>query len=109
LTVSSIIQKSTATCTDISIRVHAYPHPQHIKVLKQIIYIKYGSGMQSEVVYSLNHDLTASLVLDRTLNIPKIHLHLHRYQHKGAPISPSTAYKGAETHYIYIIWKWDAE
>jgi hypothetical protein len=57
--------------------------------------------MQSEVVYSLNHDLTASLVLDHTLNFPKIHLNLHGYQHKGAPISPSTAYKGAETLYIY--------
>ena len=66
--------------------------------------------MQSEVVYSLNYDLTASLVPDRSnFNIPKIHPHLHRYQHKGAPISPSTAYKGAETLYAYIIWKWDGE
>jgi hypothetical protein len=54
--------------------VHPYPHPQHIKVLKHNIYIYYGSGMQSEVVYSLNHDLTASIVFNHTLNFPKIYL-----------------------------------
>ncbi len=62
-----------------------------------------------EVAHSLNHDLTASLVLNLTLNFPKIHLHLYRYQHKGAPISPFTAYKSAETQCICITWKWDAE
>ena len=35
--------------------------------------------MESEVVYSLNHDLTASIVFNHTLNYPKIYLHLHRY------------------------------
>ena len=65
--------------------------------------------MQSEVVYSINHDLAASIVFDQTLNFPKIRYYLHRYQHKGAPIPPSTAYKGAETLYVCIIWKWDAE
>ena len=64
--------------------------------------------MQSEVVYSLNHDLTASFVFNHTLNFQKIYLHLHRYLHKGAPISPFTAYKVFEIQYIYIIWKWDA-
>ena len=47
--------------------------------------------MQSEVVYSLNHDLTASIVFNHTLNFQKIYLHQDRYSHKGAPISPSTA------------------
>ncbi len=65
--------------------------------------------MQSEVVYSLSHDLTASLMLHCTLNFQKIHIHLHQYQHKGAPITPSTAYNGAETLFIFIIWKWGAE
>ena len=57
--------------------------------------------MQSEVVYSLNHDLTASIVFNHTLNFQKIYLQLHRYSHKGAPISPFTAYKVSETQYIY--------
>jgi len=35
--------------------------------------------MQSEVVYSLNHDLTASIVFSHTLNFQKIYLHLHRF------------------------------
>ena len=37
------------------------------------------------------HDLTASIVFNHTLNFQKIYLHLHRYSHKGAPISPFTA------------------
>ncbi len=40
----------------ISVRVHPYAHPQHIMVLKHFIYIKYGCGMKSVVVFSLNHD-----------------------------------------------------
>ena len=47
--------------------------------------------MQSEVVYSLNHYLTASFVFNHTLNFLKIYLHLHRYSHKDTPISPFTA------------------
>ena len=30
------------------------------------------------------------------------------YQWKGAPTCPSTAYQGAKTHCIYMIWMWDA-
>ena len=30
------------------------------------------------------------------------------YQHKGTPTCPSTAYQGAKTLCIYIIWMWDA-
>ena len=40
----------------VSIRVHPYAHPQHMEVLKHFVYIQYGYGIQSEVVYSLNHD-----------------------------------------------------
>jgi hypothetical protein len=72
-------QKSTFTYTNIRIRVHPYPHSQHRKFLKHNIYIIYGTGMQSEVVYSPHHDLTASFVFNHTLNFPKIYLHLHRY------------------------------
>ncbi len=43
------------------VRVHSYAHPQHMKVLAHFIHIQYGCGMQSVVVYSLNHDTTAHL------------------------------------------------
>jgi len=43
-----------------SVRVHPYAHPQHMKVLKHIVYFQYGYGMQSVVAYSLNHDTTTS-------------------------------------------------
>ena len=49
-----------------SVRVDPYAHPQHIKVLKHFVYIWYGSGMQSTVVWSLNHDLTTSLQRNHT-------------------------------------------
>ena len=44
-----------------SVRVHPYAHPQHIKVLKHCVYIWHGCWMQSVGVWSLNHDITASL------------------------------------------------
>jgi hypothetical protein len=34
-----------------------------MKVLKHFLYIQYGCGMQSVVVYSLNHDTTMSFGL----------------------------------------------
>ena len=43
-----------------SVRVHPYTHPQHMKVLNHFIHIQCGCGMQSVVVYSLNHDTTMS-------------------------------------------------
>ena len=33
---------------------------------------------------------------------------LEAYQHKGTPTCPSTAYQGAKTFCMYIIWMWDA-
>ncbi len=49
-----------------SVRVHPYAHPQHIKVLNHFIHIQYRYGMQSVVVYSLNHDTTMSFGLHLT-------------------------------------------
>ena len=37
-------------------------------------------------------------MFNRTLNFPKIYLHLHRYYHKGARVSPSTAYKSSPSN-----------
>ena len=42
-----------------SVRVHPYAHPQHMKVLNHFIHIQCGCGMQSMVVYSLNHTTTS--------------------------------------------------
>ena len=46
--------------------MHPYAHPQHMKVLKHIVYFQYGCGMQSVVAYSLNHDTTMSFGLHLT-------------------------------------------
>ncbi len=48
------------------VRVHPYAHPQHMKVLNHFLYIQYGCGMQSVVVYSLNHDTITSYGLRLT-------------------------------------------
>ncbi len=37
------------------VRVHQYAYPQHIKVLKHFIYIHYGYGKQSAVVWMEPH------------------------------------------------------
>ncbi len=39
-------------------RVHLYAHPQHMKVLKHFIYIQYGCGVQSAVVFGLSNVTT---------------------------------------------------
>jgi hypothetical protein len=49
-----------------SVRVHPYAHPPDMKALKHLIYNQYGCGMQSVVVYSLNHDTTMSFGLHLT-------------------------------------------
>jgi len=43
------------------------------------------------------------------LNFLKIHPRpAQAYQCKGAPICPFTAYQGAKTLFIHMIWMWDA-
>ncbi len=63
-----------------SVRMDPYAHLQYIKVLKHIVYIWYGCGMQSRRVWSLNHDITISLGLSHTPIIqksttPDLHTH----------------------------------
>jgi hypothetical protein len=48
------------------VRVHPYAHPQHLKVLKHVVYIQYGCGKQSMGVCSLNHDTATSYRLGHT-------------------------------------------
>jgi len=57
---TTIFQNLAPTCTYNSEMVHPYAHPQHMKVLKHFVYFQNGCGMQSVVVYSLNHDTTMS-------------------------------------------------
>ncbi len=38
-----------------------HARPQHMKVIEPFVDFQYGWGMQSVVVYSLNHDTTAHL------------------------------------------------
>ncbi len=44
------------------VRVHPYAHPQHMQWLNHFLYIEYGFGMQSGMVYSLNHETILSAV-----------------------------------------------
>ena len=46
--------------------VHSHAHGHHEKVLELLIYVQYGCGKQSKVVYNLNHDITTSCTLDVT-------------------------------------------
>jgi len=56
-----ISPKFTPTWTRITaIMMHPYAHPQHLKVLRLFVYIRYGCGMQSMGVFSVNHDTATS-------------------------------------------------
>ena len=95
-----------------SVGLHTYAHPQHIKVLKHVVYTCYECGMQFAMLLSLNHeDLTTSLGL-WTLPPPKFPKNppppAQAEQCKGNPICPSTAYQSAKTLCMYILWMWDA-
>ena len=96
-----------------SVRVPPYAHPQHIKVLKHCVCTWYEFGMQSMELRSLNHDLTTSLNITKyqpcTQSLQKNPPPPAQVEQcKGAPICPSTAYKGAKTLFMYMIWMWDA-
>jgi hypothetical protein len=56
-----------------SVRVDPHAHPQHVKVLKHFVYIKYGCGMHITGGLSLNHDISTSLALRSTPKSLKVH------------------------------------
>ncbi len=58
------------------VRVHSYAHKHNWKVLKHVMYIQYDCEKQSKVVYSLNHDITASFTLNSDPELPISDLHL---------------------------------
>ena len=106
---TSIFQKSPPTLHRcIGIRMLPYAHPQHIKVIKHFTYMiwmwdaEWGGLQPQPWLYGITR---ATLVP----NFPKISPPpAQMYRHKGAPIRPSTAYQGAQTLYIYMIWMYDA-
>ena len=84
------------------IRVDAYTHPQHIKVLKHFIYIQDGYGMLFIGVLSLNHHITTLLGLSPTPIFHKSILNLHR--HNGIMVDPYAHSQHIKMlrHFLYI-------
>jgi hypothetical protein len=56
----------------ISVRVYSYAYIPQWKVLKHFIYVQYGYGKQSTVVYSLNNNIMASFPPNNHKGLPKI-------------------------------------
>jgi hypothetical protein len=74
-------------------------------MLKQLIDVHYGCGNQSQMVYSLNHDIMASLPLNSHPELPKSDPNSAVQQCKGALICLGTSLKCAKkklnVHYGY--------
>ena len=88
LIVTQNFQNPTQLWECYGIRVHLYAYVTHWKVLKHFIYVQYGCGEQSAGVYSLNHDIMASFLLDSHQDLPKsdlastvygVRVHLYAY------------------------------
>jgi hypothetical protein len=88
----------------IRLRVVPYTHSHLDKVQKHFIYIWHGFVKPCKWGLRLNHDVPTS---DRSVPTPKFLKIYHTqwgYRAKGGAIYPFTAYQGAETLYIYMIW-----
>ncbi len=94
-----------------SVRVHPYTHPQHIKFVKHLLYIRHWCEMNIGWVYSRNHRISPWLIgweLPGFLSkFEKLGRHERPYRGGDTSICTSTAYKGCPTPFIYIIWMWD--
>jgi hypothetical protein len=86
-------------------------HPQHMNVVKHFVYVLSGCGKHSMLVWGLNQCTMVSFLIQVQLAIPQFSKNSPPptwvLQCKGAPICPSTAYQGAKTLCIHIIWMWD--
>ncbi len=94
-----------------NVRMNSYAHPQHLKVLNHLIYIQYGCGVQSVVIWSLIHDITMSFGLRLTpidkckTNCPN----LNRYDSVRVDPCAFPQHMKMTNHFIYMqIWMWDA-
>ena len=90
------------------VRVQPHAYPQHMKVLKHILYIQHGFEKQSEVNYSLNHvTMPPFCIASPSENYPNldqlgqyhcVRVHPHAYpQHMKL-------FK----HFLYPTWIWEA-
>ncbi len=68
-----------------------------MKVLNHCIHIQYGCGMQSGMVYSLNHDTITSFGLHLT-PAP----HLHRYKCVTVHLYAHSQHMKVLEHFIHI-------
>ncbi len=91
-----------------SVRVHVYAYPPHWKVLKHFLDVDNGCGDQSQVIYSLNHDIMASCPLDSHPELPKSDPASVVWQCKGALKCLGISLKCAKTLYICPMWMQDA-
>ena len=72
----------------------SYAHPEYMNVLKHIIYLQYGCGMQFGTSCSLNHDTTTSF----GSTLPHLHRHNSLRFHPCAHPQHMKVLK----HFIYI-------
>ncbi len=77
-------------------------------MLKHYIYVQYGCGKQSAVVYSLNPNIMASFPLDSCQELPKSDPASAVERCEGALIRLRTSLKGGKTLYICPLWMWEA-
>ena len=91
------------------VRVHPYAYPQHMMVLIHFLFIQYGCGKQTVVVYNLNNVIMPSFHSHTDPKRPKSGRTLPMYLCKeGAPICLSTANDVAQTLFIHPTKMWKA-
>ena len=74
-----------------------------LKSVEHLIYVQYGCKKQSKMVYSLNHDITASFILYSDPEMPKSDLALSQCNKVIVYSCPWTSLKGATSkHLIYV-------
>jgi hypothetical protein len=87
-----------------------YPHPQHVKVGKHLVYVWGGYGNHSMWVWSLNHCTKASFSTKQSpgilADVPNLGQQVWLYQHDDGSISTSTAYEVCQTSCICLGWIW---
>ena len=89
------------------VRVDTYAHTQHTKMLKHFVYICYGCGMNFTWVWSLSHDLTASLRLAHTPIILKSPTPAQKHNSvrvRGDPYAHPQHSKVLK-HFVYICYE----
>jgi hypothetical protein len=77
-------------------------------VLKHFLDVHYGYEKQSKVVYTLNHDIMASFLLDSHKELPKSDPASAALWCKGALICLCTLLKVAKKLYVCPKWRWEA-